>query len=447
MFNREIETMPRESLRQLQNKRLHNMLGYMYTQVSYYRELFDRLSIKPGDIQSVEDLPKLPFMKKQTLRDYYPFGLLAVPRENLMRVHASSGTTGKPTVVCYTPNDIDTFAEVNARSLAAAGGKPGMLLHNAYGYGLFTGGLGIHYGGERLGMTVVPVSGGATQRQITLILDFKPEVICCTPSYAQTLGDEFKARGITPQEISLKYGLLGAEPWTEVIRTNVEASLGITATNIYGLSEIIGPGVSQECIEARAGSHIWEDHFYPEVVNPDNGEPLPDGKEGVLVFTHLTREAMPMLRYWTGDITYLNHEICTCGRTHVRMGPIRGRSDDMLIIRGVNLYPTQLEEIFKGIPEIVPHYQIVVKREGTMDEVAVKVEVTEDIFRTVAQEVLSDEAIEANQQTRTLHHKIEYLIKDTIGLTIQVSLVAPGSIPRSEGGKLRRVTDMRNLSK
>lgn len=447
MFNREIETMPRESLRQLQNKRLHNMLSYMYAQVPYYREMFDRLSIKPGDIQSVEDLPKFPFMKKQTLRDYYPFGLLAVPRENLMRVHASSGTTGKPTVVCYTPNDIDTFAEVNARSLAAAGGKPGMLLHNAYGYGLFTGGLGIHYGGERLGMTVVPVSGGATQRQITLILDFKPEVICCTPSYAQTLGDEFKARGITPQEISLKYGLLGAEPWTEVIRTNVEASLGITATNIYGLSEIIGPGVSQECIEACAGSHIWEDHFYPEVVNPDNGEPLPDGKEGVLVFTHLTREAMPMLRYWTGDITYLNHEACTCGRTHVRMGPIRGRSDDMLIVRGVNLYPTQLEEIFKGIPEIVPHYQIVVKREGAMDEVEVKVEVTEDVFRTVAQEVLSDEVIEANQQTRTLRNKIEYLIKDTIGLTIKVSLVAPGSIPRSEGGKLRRVTDMRNLGK
>jgi phenylacetate-CoA ligase len=264
--------------------------------------------LKPSDIQAVEDLPNIPFTKKQTLRDYYPFGLLAVPRQDLIRIHASSGTTGKPTVVCYTANDIDVFAEVNARSLAAGGGQPGMILHNAYGYGLFTGGLGIHSGGERLGMTVVPVSGGVTQRQITLILDFKPEVICCTPSYAQTLGEEFKNRGIAPEEISLKYGLLGAEPWTDTIRANVEASLGIKATNIYGLSEIIGPGVSQECIEARAGSHIWEDHFYPEVVNPDTGELLPDGKEGVLVFTHLTREAMPLLRYWTGDITYLNHE-------------------------------------------------------------------------------------------------------------------------------------------
>lgn len=446
MFNREIETMPRESLRQLQNKRLRNTLNYVSTQVPYYREMFERLNLKPDAISSVEDLHQLPFTKKQTLRDYYPFGLLAVPRENLMRIHASSGTTGKPTVVCYTANDIDVFAEVNARSLAAAGAKPGMILHNAYGYGLFTGGLGIHYGGERLGMTVVPVSGGATQRQITLILDFKPEVICCTPSYAQTLGEEFKKRGISPQELSLKIGLLGAEPWTEVIRANVEASLGIAATNIYGLSEIIGPGVSQECIEARAGSHIWEDHFYPEVVDPDNGEPLPDGKEGVLVFTHLTREAMPLLRYWTGDITYLNHEVCSCGRTHVRMGPIRGRSDDMLIVRGVNLYPTQIEEILKNVPQVVPHYQVLVKREGSMDEAEVKVEVAEPIYHTIAEEVLSDEVVEANEQTRNLRNKIQYLIKDTIGLTLKVSLVAPGSIPRSEGGKLRRVADMRNLT-
>ena len=316
MFNTEIETMPLESLRALQNKRLHNMVDYVYHQVPYYRETLDHIGIQPDDIRTVEDLHKLPFTKKQTLRDYYPFGLLAVPRESLMRIHASSGTTGKPTVVCYTANDIDVFAEVNARSLAAAGAKPGMILHNAYGYGLFTGGLGIHYGGERLGMTVVPVSGGATQRQVTLILDFQPEVICCTPSYAQTLGEEFRKRGISPQEISLKVGLLGAEPWTETIRTAVEASLGIAATNIYGLSEIVGPGVSQECIEARAGSHVWEDHFYPEVVDPETGEPLPDGKEGVLVFTHLTREAMPLLRYWTGDITYLSHDVCACGRTH-----------------------------------------------------------------------------------------------------------------------------------
>lgn len=446
MYNREIETMPRESLRQLQSKRLHNIVSYAYAQIPYYRETLDRSGIKPAAIQSIDDLTKLPFTKKQTLRDYYPFGLLAVPRENLMRIHASSGTTGKPTVVCYTANDIDIFAEVNARSLAAAGAKPGMILHNAYGYGLFTGGLGIHYGGERLGMTVVPVSGGATQRQITLILDFKPEVICCTPSYAQTLGEEFKKRGIAPQDISLKVGLLGAEPWTEVIRRDVEACLGIAATNIYGLSEIIGPGVSQECIEARAGSHVWEDHFYPEVVDPDTGELLPDGKEGVLVFTHLTREAMPLLRYWTGDITYLDHEPCSCGRTHVRMGPIRGRADDMLIVRGVNLYPTQIEEILKGVPEVVPHYHVTVTREGTLDEVEVKVEMAEALFNTVTEELLSDEVVEANQQLRALRNKITYLIKDTIGLTAKVNLAAPGSIPRSEGGKLRRAADLRNLS-
>jgi phenylacetate-CoA ligase len=320
-----------------------------------------------------------------------------------------------------------------------------MILHNAYGYGLFTGGLGIHYGGERLGMSVVPVSGGATQRQVTLILDFKPEVICCTPSYAQTLGEEFKKRGIPPEEISLKYGLHGAEPWTDIIRADIEASLGIAATNIYGLSEIIGPGVSQECIEARAGSHIWEDHFYPEVVNPDSGEPLPDGQEGVLVFTHLTREAMPMIRYWTGDITYLTHEPCSCGRTHVRMGPIRGRSDDMLIVRGVNLYPTQIEEVLQGIPEVVPHYQVIVTREGTLDEVEVKVEITEALFRAIAENAIDDSVLEAHQQVHELRNKISYLIKDTLGLNVKTTIVPPGSIPRSEGGKLRRAVDMRNL--
>lgn len=445
MFNKEIETMARESLRALQNKRLHNTVDYVYHQVPYYRETLDRIGIQPDDISTVEDLHKLPFTKKQTLRDYYPFGLLAVPRKSLMRIHASSGTTGKPTVVCYTPNDIDVFAEVNARSLAAAGAKPGMILHNAYGYGLFTGGLGIHYGGERLGMTVVPVSGGATQRQVTLILDFQPEVICCTPSYAQTLGEEFKKRGISPQEISLKVGLLGAEPWTETIRTAVEESLGIAATNIYGLSEVIGPGVSQECIEARAGSHIWEDHFYPEVVNPETGEPLPDGKEGVLIFTHLTREAMPLLRYWTGDMTYLSHEACACGRTHVRMGPIRGRADDMLIVRGVNLYPTQVEEILKGIPEVTPHYQIVVTRVSTLDAVEVKVELTEEVFRHVAQDAIADDVIAVDHAMHALRNKIEHLIRETLGIGLTVTLVPPGTVPRSEGGKLRRVEDKRTL--
>ena len=351
--------------------------------------------------------------------------MLAVPREQTIRVHASSGTTGRATVVCYTGNDIAIFSEVMARSFIAAGARPGMLLHNAYGYGLFTGGLGTHYGAEKLGMTVVPVSGGMTQRQITLILDLKPEVICCTPSYAQTLGEEFKKIGITPQNLSLKYALLGAEPWTETIRANVDANLGVRSTNLYGLSEIIGPGVSQECIEGRAGSHIWEDHFYPEVVDANTGEPLLDGQEGVLIFTHLTREAMPLLRYWTGDITYLTHEPCVCGRTHVRMGPIRGRADDMLIIRGVNLYPTQVEEVLKSIPEVVPHYQIVVTREGTLDEVEVKVEVAEDIFRGITQEAWSEDILEADHHMRNLRDSIQSEIKGMIGLNMKVTLMVP----------------------
>src|SRR5438067_3446533 len=413
MIYNQIETLPRNKLRQLQDTQLRQMIRYVYERVPFYQEQFQQHGIQPGDIRSVEDLPKLAFTRKQDLKDHYPFGLLAVSREQCIRVHASSGSTGKATVVCYTRNDIDIFSEVMARSFVAAGARPGMLLHNAYGYGLFTGGLGTHYGAEKLGMTVVPVSGGMTQRQITLILDLKPEVICCTPSYAQTLGEEFKKIGITPQDLSLKYALLGAEPWTETIRANVDANLGVRSTNLYGLSEIIGPGVSQECIEGRAGSHIWEDHFYPEVVNANTGEPLPDGQEGVLIFTHLTREAMPLLRYWTGDITYLTHEPCVCGRTHVRMGSIRGRSDDMLIIRGVNLYPTQIEEVLKSIPEVVPHYQVIVKREGTLDEVEVKVEVVEELFRSIAQEILSDEAMEADHRMRDLRNKIAYLIRDT----------------------------------
>jgi phenylacetate-CoA ligase len=445
MYYNELETLPRDKLRELQDTQLRQIIGYVYERVPFYQEQFKKLGIQPGDIRSVEDLPGLPFTRKQDLKDHYPFGMLAVPREQTIRVHASSGTTGKATVVCYTRNDIDIFSEVMARSFIAAGARPGMLLHNAYGYGLFTGGLGTHYGAEKLGMTVVPVSGGMTQRQITLILDLKPEVICCTPSYAQTLGEEFKKMGITPQDLSLKYALLGAEPWTETIRANVDANLGVRSTNLYGLSEIIGPGVSQECIEGRAGSHIWEDHFYPEVVDANTGEPLPDGQEGVLIFTHLTREAMPLLRYWTGDITYLTHEPCACGRTHVRMGSIRGRADDMLIIRGANLYPTQIEEVLKSIPEVVPHYQVVVKREGTLDDVEVKVEVAEDVFREITQEAWSEDILEADHQMRNLRDSIQSEIKGIIGLNMKVTLMVPGTIPRSEGGKLRRVVDLRKL--
>ena len=441
----QIEAWPRERLRQLQNERLLQMMSYVYERVPFYKELLDRSGLQPGDIRSVEDLPRLPFTRKQDLKDHYPFGLQAVPREQIIRIHASSGTTGKPTIVSYTRNDIEIFSEVMARSFVSAGARPGMILHNAYGYGLFTGGLGTHYGGEKLGLAVVPVSGGMTQRQVTLIRDLKPDIICCTPSYAQTLGEEFKKLGISPGEISLKYGLLGAEPWTETILQDIDASLGIRSTNLYGLSEIIGPGVSQECIEVRSGSHIWEDHFFPEVVDPETGEPLPDGQEGVLVLTHLTREAMPLLRYWTSDITSLSHDTCACGRTHVKMSRIRGRSDDMLIIRGVNLYPTQVEEILKGIPGVVPHYQLVVTRQGTLDEVEVKVELAEDLFREVAQEVLSDEAIEADHRTSSLRNTIKNAIRGTTGLNMTVIVMAPGTVPRSEGGKLRRSIDLRNL--
>ena len=445
MYYNELETLPRDKLRELQNTQLRQIISYVYERVPFYQEQFNKLGIQPGHIRSVEDLPGLPFTRKQDLKDHYPFGMLAVHREQTIRVHASSGTTGRATVVCYTRNDIAIFSEVMARSFIAAGARPGMLLHNAYGYGLFTGGLGTHYGAEKLGMTVVPVSGGMTQRQITLILDLKPEVICCTPSYAQTLGEEFKKIGITPQDLSLKYALLGAEPWTETIRANIDANLGVRSTNLYGLSEIIGPGVSQECIEGRAGSHIWEDHFYPEVVDANTGEPLLDGQEGVLIFTHLTREAMPLLRYWTGDITYLTHEPCVCGRTHVRMGPIRGRADDMLIIRGVNLYPTQVEEVLKSIPEVVPHYQIVVTREGTLDDAEVKVEVAEDVFREITQEAWSEDILEADHHMRNLRDSIQSEIKGMIGLNMKVTLMVPATIPRSEGGKLRRVVDLRKL--
>lgn len=441
----QVESLEREPLRQLQDERLRNTIAYVSARVPFYRERFARLGLEPGALRSVEDLPQLPFTRKQDLKDHYPFGLLAVPREQTIRVHASSGTTGQATIVCYTRKDIDLFSEVMARSFVAAGVRPGMLLHNAFGYGLFTGGLGIHYGGEALGLTVVPVSGGMTQRQLTLILDLKPDVLCCTPSYAQTLGEELRKRGLGPADLSLKYGLFGAEPWTEAIRADIDASLGLRATNLYGLSEIIGPGVSQECIEERAGSHIWEDHFYPEVVDPDTGRVQPDGESGVLVLTHLTREAMPLLRYWTGDITSLSHAPCSCGRTHVRMGPIRGRADDMLIIRGVNLYPTQVEEILLGIAGIVPHYQLVVRRSGTLDEAELRVEVSPALFQTLAREVLDEESVEADARMRELRATIGHQVKGALGLTMRISLAGPGTIPRSEGGKLKRTLDLRQL--
>jgi phenylacetate-CoA ligase len=437
------ETMAPEERRALQSDRLGRLARYVYERVPFYRRRLDELVVDPASIRSLDDLPRLPFTQKSDLRDHYPFGLFAVPRNELARVHCSSGTTGRPTVVGYTRGDVELFAEVNARSLAMAGAEPGMMLHNAYGYGLFTGGLGLHYGAERLGMTVVPVSGGMTERQLTLIADFEPGMIACTPSYALTLAQELARKGVSPDEISLRFAIVGAEPWTESMRTAIDEGLGVRASNIYGLSEVIGPGVSCECVEERSGSHVNEDHFLPEIVDPDTREPLPEGSEGVLVFTTLTKEAMPVIRYWTGDLTSLSSEPCSCGRTLVRMAGIKGRTDDMLIIRGVNVFPTQVEHVLGQVEELSPHYQLVVSREGTLDELEVRTEVTEAFFQAVGVELLSDEAIAADHALRALRDRVGFLIKDTIGCTMEVTLAAPGSLPRSEGGKLARVSDTR----
>ena len=435
--------MPRDRLRDLQTERLRATAHYVYERVALYRERFDEAGVRPDSVHSLDDLRRLPFTRKSDLRDHYPFGLFAVPRTEVARIHGSSGTTGKPTVVGYTRADVELFAEVNARNLAMAGAEPGMMLHNSYGYGLFTGGLGLHYGAERLGMTVVPVSGGMTERQLLLITDFRPDVIACTPGYALALAQEFESRGVGPEEISLRFAIVGAEPWTEAMRVEIDRGLGVRSCNNYGLSEVIGPGVSCECVEERNGLHVNEDHFLPEVVDSESGEPLPEGEEGVLVFTALTKEALPLVRYWTGDLASLSSEPCVCGRTFVRMSAIRGRTDDMLIIRGVNVFPTQVEEVLGRFAELSSHYQLVVSREGALDELEVRTEVTEEFFRTVGIELLSDDAIEADHALHQLRGQVSDLIKDSIGCTMTVKVVAPGTMPRSNGGKLSRVIDTR----
>jgi len=440
-FNKEMETMPLEKLRALQNERLRNQVAKLYNKVPHYKQLFDSNGIKPGDIQTVNDLHKIPFTKKDALRDHYPFGLFTVPREETSRLHCSSGTTGKPIVVGYTKNDIDIFAEVVARSLSAGGCKPGMLLQNAYGYGLFTGGLGIHYGAEKLGMTVLPISGGGTEKQLMLMRDFQSDVICCTPSYALTLAEEIKKQQIDRETIKLKLAVLGAEPWTDSIRNDVEKGLHVTATNIYGLSEIIGPGVSQEDFEEKGtGSYIWEDHFYPEVVDKHTGEPLPYGQQGVLTFTTLTKEAMPLLRFWTNDITSLSYDKSN-KRTHIKMAPIAGRADDMLIIRGVNLFHTQVEAVLEFIPELSASYQLIVTRSGAMDEVEVDVEAEQILHDNIQKH--QEHALE-HDVFKTALQQFKKKIKDDIGLSMKVTLKTPGSIPRSDGGKLNRIVDLRN---
>jgi phenylacetate-CoA ligase len=423
LFEPELETLPRERLRQLQLDHLRRLVERVKQNVPLYRS---RLAgIEPEDLASLDDLRGLPFTRKDDLRDTYPLGMLAVPRERLARIHASSGTTGKPTVVAYTAGDLELFGRVNARALAMVGAEPGMTLHNAYGYGLFTGGLGLHAGGETLGLNVVPVSGGMTERQLTLIEDLRPDVIACTPSYALTLAAAFAERGTSPDEIGLRFAAVGAEPWNERMREEIDAGLGVRCTNIFGLSEVIGPGVSCECVEERAGSHVNEDHFLPEIVDPESGEPCLEGEEGVLVVTTLTKEALPLVRYWTGDICSLSYRPCSCGRTLVRMGPILGRSDDMLIVRGVNVYPSQVGAVLGRIPELSPHFGLVVKREGTLDEIDVLVEPNGSV----------DESGVAERAAA--------LIQETIGCTMRVTIVAPGEAPRSDGGKIQRVTDLR----
>ena len=429
MYNPQIETLPLEKLRELQNQRLAVMLKRIYDKVPFYKNKFDSIGLKPEDIKGVEDLHLLPFTKKTDLRDHYPFGLFTCGEDQLNRIHCSSGTTGKPTVVGYTKNDLDVFDEVVARSLACAGAKPGMILHNAYGYGLFTGGLGMHGGATKLGMAVVPISGGMTDRQLRLLEDFQSEVICCTPSYAQTIANECIKRGIdVSSRFNLKYAILGAEPWTEAIRQEIEQKLNLKATNIYGLSEIIGPGVSQEDFEEQGtGSYIWEDHFYPEIVDKDTGKPLPYGEEGVLVFTTLTKEAFPVLRYWTNDICSLTYDH-SHKRTHIKMGTIKGRSDNMLIIRGVNLFHTQVESIIENIPQLSPNYQLIVTKENAMDRVEVKVETSDS----------------NDINNLDLSKGFVKKIKDNIGISMKVTLVEPGGVPRSEGGKLKRILDLRS---
>lgn len=426
-YNSEIETMPLEELRILQSKRLVDMIARLYEWVPFYQKLFKKEGLEPGDIQGVEDLYRLPFTKKEALRDDYPYGMFASPMDDIRRLHASSGTTGKPTVVGYSQRDLEIFDEVVARSLHAAGARKGMRLHNAYGYGLFTGGLGMHGGGTRLGMAVIPVSGGMTDRQLMILQDFQPEVICCTPSYAQTLAEECARRGIDPADLNVKYAVLGAEPWTETIRKQVEKGLQVKATNIYGLSEIIGPGVAQEDVDEQGtGSYIWEDHFFPEVVDKDTGKPLPFGEEGVLVLTTLTKEAMPLLRYWTNDICSIQYDP-DGKRTHIKMSPIKGRADDMLIIRGINLFYTQVEDVIREFDLLAPNYQLIVSRKGTLDHVLVKVETADEV----------------DPHNMALADRLQYKLRSTIGLTMDVKLEYFGTIPRSKGGKLNRIIDER----
>jgi phenylacetate-CoA ligase len=422
-----IEKCSVDELRALQLARLQASLRHAYTHAPAYRAKFDAAGVHPEDCRSLDDLRNFPFTTKQDLRQHYPFGMFAVPRERCVRIHASSGTTGKPTVVGYTQNDVDMWSHCMARSIRAAGARPGDLVHVSYGYGLFTGGLGAHYGAERLGLTVVPFGGGQTERQVQLITDFRPDIIMVTPSYMLAIADEMLRQGLEPAASSLRVGIFGAEPWTNEMRLAIERRIGIDAVDIYGLSEVIGPGVAIECIEAKDGPTIWEDHFYPEVVDPESGAPLPDGELGELVFTSLTKEALPIVRYRTRDLTRL---LPGSARTMRRMEKITGRSDDMMIVRGVNVFPTQIEELILRLTALAPHYQCVLTRQGAMDELSVLVEVAPGVDR------LSDAATDAARQLR-------HSIKTFIGTSVLVDLRLAGEMERSQG-KAKRVLDLRS---
>jgi phenylacetate-CoA ligase len=423
--------MPREQLKELQLERLKKMVSRIYHNVPFYRNKFQEVGMIPEDVKTLSDLQKLPFTTKVDLRDNYPYGLFTVPLEQIVRIHASSGTTGKPTVVGYTRNDIVTWSELMARSFMATGATPHSVIQNAYGYGLFTGGLGVHYGAERLGASIIPISGGNTQKQIMIMKDFGTTVLTCTPSYAIYLAEVIEEMKMEPESLKLKIGIFGAEPWSENIRKDIEKKLNIKAFDIYGLSEIMGPGVAIEC-ECQNGLHVWEDHFIPEIIDPITLEVLPYGEQGELVVTTLTKEGIPILRYRTRDITRIIEEPCECGRTHLRIARLQGRTDDMLIIRGVNVFPTQIESVLLEISEVEPHYQLVVRREGALDTLEIKVELSENLF--------SDKI----SNLEKLERRIKGRVNSTTGINAKITLVQPKSIPRSEG-KSQRVIDLRNI--
>ncbi len=431
MWNRKYEAMEREKMVALQFLRLKQTLERVYQLVPFYRNSFKSIDAEPGDIRSVEDLQKLPFTVKNDLRDNFPYGLFTVDLNEVVRIHSSSGTTGIPTVVGYTKNDLEVWAELMARTLTAGGGSSESVVHVAYGYGLFTGGLGAHYGAEKIGATVVPISGGQTRRQVKMMKDLGTTLLACTPSYALYIAETIAEMDLSPADLKLKSGVFGAEPWSENMRGVIEEKLKIDAFDIYGLSEIIGPGVSYEC-SAKAGLHISEDHFIPEIIDSETGAVLPPGSTGELVITTISKEALPMVRYRTRDITTLNYEPCSCGRNHVRMAKVSGRSDDMIIIRGVNVFPSQVESILLEMGETEPHYQLVVDRVGSLDTLQVLVEVSEQMF--------SDHV----RGLETLENKIRLEIDNLLGVTADVKLVEPKSIPRSEG-KAQRVVDKRSL--